>query len=35
VGKLADIIVVEGNPLEDLEALGRLSTIVVGGRVVR
>jgi imidazolonepropionase-like amidohydrolase len=35
VGKLADIIVVEGDPLVDLDALSSPSTIVVGGEVLR
>lgn len=34
-GKLADVIVVDGNPLEDLEALRRVEVVVKNGRVVR
>jgi hypothetical protein len=33
-GKLADLIVVEGDPLRDLEALARVRHTVVGGRLV-
>lgn len=32
-GKFADIIVVEGNPLEDIEALKRVKTVISRGRV--
>lgn len=32
-GKLADIIVVQGNPLYDITALGHVETVVKGGRV--
>jgi imidazolonepropionase-like amidohydrolase len=31
-GKLADVIVVDGNPLEDLDALGHVLMTYVGGR---
>jgi formylglycine-generating enzyme required for sulfatase activity/imidazolonepropionase-like amidohydrolase len=34
-GKLADILVVDGNPLEDLEALGRVLMVVHSGVVIR
>ena len=32
-GKLADLIVVEGNPLFDITALGRVAVVVKGGVV--
>ena len=32
VGKLADLIAVEGNPLEDISALGRVQLVMKGGR---
>jgi imidazolonepropionase-like amidohydrolase len=35
VGKLADVIVVEGNPLEDVTALRRVRLVVQNGRVIR
>jgi imidazolonepropionase-like amidohydrolase len=34
-GKLADIIAVPGNPLEDMSALERVSFVMIGGKVVR
>jgi imidazolonepropionase-like amidohydrolase len=34
-GKLADLIVVDGNPLFDITALGRVETVVKGGVVFR
>ena len=34
VGKLADIIAVEGNPLEDIEHLRKLRLVMQGGQVV-
>ena len=34
-GKLADIIAVPGNPLEDLSALERVSFVMIGGKVVK
>ncbi len=34
-GKLADIIAVPGNPLDDLSALERVSFVMLGGRVVK
>lgn len=35
VGKLADIIVVNGNPLYDITALSRVETVVKGGKVMK
>jgi imidazolonepropionase-like amidohydrolase len=34
-GKVADVIAVEGNPLEDIEAMTRVRLVVSRGRVVR
>lgn len=34
-GKLADIIVIQGNPLYDITALGHVETVVKGGRVMK
>lgn len=34
-GKLADIIVVDGNPLYDITALAHVETVVKGGRVMK
>ena len=34
-GKLADIIAVPGNPLEDMSALERVSFVMIGGVVVK
>ena len=34
-GKLADILVVNGNPLYDITALGHVETVVKGGRVMK
>jgi imidazolonepropionase-like amidohydrolase len=34
-GKLADIVVVNGNPLYDITALAHVETVVKGGRVVK
>ena len=34
-GKQADLIAVEGNPLDDITALGRIAFVMQGGRVVR
>ena len=31
-GKLADLIVVQGNPLEDISAMRRVDRVMVGGR---
>jgi imidazolonepropionase-like amidohydrolase len=35
IGKLADIIAVVGNPLEDLSALEEVSFVMVGGKIVK
>ena len=35
VGYRADLIAVEGNPLEDINALARVRFVMRGGRVVR
>ncbi len=32
-GKLADVIVVQGNPLADLDALNRVSIVILGGQI--
>jgi imidazolonepropionase-like amidohydrolase len=32
-GKLADVIVVDGDPLADLEAMGRVTVVIKGGQV--
>jgi imidazolonepropionase-like amidohydrolase len=32
-GMLADVIVVDGDPLADIEAMGRVSTVIKGGQV--
>ncbi|MEZ5419786.1 MAG: amidohydrolase family protein [Vicinamibacterales bacterium] len=34
-GKLADLIVVDGNPLYDITALARVETVVKGGKVMK
>ena len=34
-GKLADLIAVRGNPLEDLSELQRVSFVMSGGQVIR
>ncbi len=34
-GKLADLIAVSGNPLEDMKALERVDFVMIGGRVVK
>jgi imidazolonepropionase-like amidohydrolase len=34
VGKVADIIVVEGDPLADLKALNNVRAVIQGGAVV-
>ena len=33
-GKLADAIIVDGNPLEDIEAMSRVLVVIKGGEVV-
>jgi len=33
-GKLADLIVVDGNPLEDIDALTRIRLVILDGEVV-
>jgi len=32
-GKLADLVVVEGNPLEDIDALTRIRLVILDGEV--
>jgi imidazolonepropionase-like amidohydrolase len=32
-GKLADVIIVEGNPLEDMEAMSRVLVVIKGGEI--
>jgi imidazolonepropionase-like amidohydrolase len=32
-GKLADVIVVDGDPLADIEAMGRVVAVVKGGEI--
>jgi imidazolonepropionase-like amidohydrolase len=34
-GKLADLVAVDGHPLEDLAALGKVAVVVKGGVVVK
>ena len=34
-GKLADIIVLDGNPLYDITALAHVETVVKGGKVMK
>ena len=34
-GKLADLVAVSGNPLEDMKALERVEFVMIGGRVAR
>jgi imidazolonepropionase-like amidohydrolase len=34
-GKLADVIIVDGDPLTDLEAMDRVVAVVKGGEVAR
>ena len=34
VGKLADIIVVDGDPLEDLSALGNVELVILNGKII-
>jgi len=33
-GKLADIIIIDGNPDEDLDVLENIETVIIGGRVI-
>lgn len=35
VGKLADLVAVDGNPLEDMKALERVGFVMIGGRIAR
>jgi imidazolonepropionase-like amidohydrolase len=35
VGKLADLIAVDGNPLDDMKALERVEFVMIGGKVVK
>lgn len=35
VGKLADLVAVSGNPLEDMKALERVEFVMIGGKVVK
>ena len=35
VGKFADVLVVDGNPLEDLQALANVRLVVHGGVIIR
>ena len=35
VGQLADLLVVEGNPLHDLQALENVRIVIHGGTIVR
>jgi imidazolonepropionase-like amidohydrolase len=34
-GKLADLVAVTGDPLEDMKALEKVSFVMIGGRIVR
>lgn len=34
-GKLADLIVVDGNPLEDLSVLENVEMVIQGGKIVK
>ncbi len=34
IGKLADLIIVDGNPLTDIEAMTRVVTVIKGGEVI-
>jgi imidazolonepropionase-like amidohydrolase len=34
-GKLADLVAVTGNPLDDLKALERVEFVMIGGRVAK
>jgi imidazolonepropionase-like amidohydrolase len=33
-GKIADIVIVDGDPLSDISALGNVEVVVQGGRVI-
>jgi imidazolonepropionase-like amidohydrolase len=35
VGKLADLVAVAGNPLDDMKALERVEFVMIGGRMVK
>jgi imidazolonepropionase-like amidohydrolase len=35
VGKLADIIAIKGNPLDNIDALKDVSFVMLGGRIIR
>ncbi len=35
LGKLADVLVVDGDPLEDLQALGRIRLVIHSGAIIR
>ena len=35
IGKLADLVAVPGNPLEDMKALERVEFVMIGGKVVK
>ena len=35
VGKLADLVAVSGNPIDDMKALERVAFVMIGGRVVK
>ena len=35
IGKLADIIAVAGNPLDNLSALEEVSFVMIGGKIVK
>ena len=34
-GKLADLVAVEGNPLEDISEMKRVSFVMLGGKIVK
>ena len=34
-GKLADLVAVTGNPLDDMKALEHVTFVMIGGRVVK
>jgi imidazolonepropionase-like amidohydrolase len=34
-GKLADLVAVAGNPLDDMKALERVEFVMIGGRVAK